>query len=436
MSGFSEDGEPELFLRNPASAFDRQGKVIELSLADYDIHLIMHDGKYYIPLQTLNDFLLSTRNASLLFNGRELILMFGNGLGNSNKGYTDLGELYYSVPQGERSPELAHYSYCELCLVLDCLYGLKESHDIQSFDRLFAEIGFKSALQSTDPATADDALNRFIEYYLDDLHSSFNASSYLTGKTAVSDIAGLSYQRLMDNLDRYGEARDKAYPDGIPAYEEVGDTAYITLDAFKSNTASEYYENKDSDDFYDTVSLVIYAHRQITREDSPIKTVVLDLSKNLGGDVDAALFVMSWFLGQAPFSVKDTFTGAQSTAIYQADVNLDRHFDASDTLQGKNLVCLISPVSFSCGNLVPAVFKSSQQVTLLGTTSGGGSCTVLRLSTAHGATFQTSGAQRMSFLKNGSFYDIDQGIEPNYYINSISNYYDRQALTEFIHGLF
>ena len=43
---------------------------------------------------------------------------------------------------------------------------------------------------------------------------------------------------------------------------------------------------------------------------------------------------------------------------------------------------------------------------------------------------------RMSFLKNGSFYDIDQGIEPDYYIDNIENYYDRAALTRFINGLF
>ncbi|MBQ9299868.1 MAG: hypothetical protein IJ214_05085, partial [Clostridia bacterium] len=186
----------------------------------------------------------------------------------------------------------------------------------------------------------------------------------------------------------------------------------------------------------DTIGLVIYAHHRITRDNSPIKNVVLDLSNNLGGDVDAALYVISWFLGEAPFSVKDTFTGAQSTAIYRADVNLDRLFDENDTLTGKNLFCLISPVSFSCGNLVPAVFKSSQRVTLLGSTSGGGSCTVLHLSTAYGTIFQISSPQRMSFMKNGSFYDIDQGIAPDYYINHIDNYYDRPALSEYINSLF
>ena len=42
----------------------------------------------------------------------------------------------------------------------------------------------------------------------------------------------------------------------------------------------------------------------------------------------------------------------------------------------------------------------------------------------------------MSFLKNGSFYDIDQGVDPDYYIDHISNLYDRVALTDFINSLF
>jgi C-terminal processing protease CtpA/Prc len=128
-------------------------------------------------------------------------------------------------------------------------------------------------------------------------------------------------------------------------------------------------------------------------------------------------------------------TGALTTATYRADVNLDRVFDEKDSVADKNLYCLISPVSFSCGNLVPAAMKSSDKVTILGRTSGGGSCTVQPLSTAWGTLFQISGSTRMSFLKNGSFYDIDQGIEPNYTISKPEKFYDREKLTEYINEI-
>ena len=164
--------------------------------------------------------------------------------------------------------------------------------------------------------------------------------------------------------------------------------------------------------------------------------MVLDLSCNTGGTVDAAVFVLCWFLGDAQISVKDMASGALSTAVYRADINMDGVFDEEDCIADRNLCCLISPVSFSCGNLVPAALKSSQNVTLLGRTSGGGSCAVQPLSTAYGTLFQISGRLRLSFLKNGSFYDIDQGVDPDYYIDDISHYYDRAALTDFINGLY
>jgi hypothetical protein len=42
----------------------------------------------------------------------------------------------------------------------------------------------------------------------------------------------------------------------------------------------------------------------------------------------------------------------------------------------------------------------------------------------------------MSYLKNGSYYDIDTGIEPDCYIVKPKNYYDREALTDYINQLF
>ena len=65
-----------------------------------------------------------------------------------------------------------------------------------------------------------------------------------------------------------------------------------------------------------------------------------------------------------------------------------------------------------------------------------GSFAIPSFSTAWGTFFQISGPQRMSFLKNGSFYDIDQGVEPDAYIGDIAHFYDRKALTDYINDLF
>ena len=106
-----------------------------------------------------------------------------------------------------------------------------------------------------------------------------------------------------------------------------------------------------------------------------------------------------------------------------------------DDVTDLKLFCLTSPVSFSCGNLVPAFFKESDQVTLLGRTSGGGTCAVNFMSTADGTVFQISGHYKISLLKNGTDYDIDQGVVPHLYISDVNHFYDRTWLVNYLDNL-
>jgi hypothetical protein len=56
--------------------------------------------------------------------------------------------------------------------------------------------------------------------------------------------------------------------------------------------------------------------------------------------------------------------------------------------------------------------------------------------TADGTILQMSSNHRLSYMKNGSVYDIDQGVEPDYVIRQPEHFYDRQALTEYINDLY
>ena len=99
------------------------------------------------------------------------------------------------------------------------------------------------------------------------------------------------------------------------------------------------------------------------------------------------------------------------------------------------MYCLISPVSFSSGNLVPCMFKESGVVTLLGRNSAGGACVIQPISSAWGTSFRISSPRRLSFMKNGSFYDIDRGAVPDYTLTNPEIFYNREALTEHINTL-
>ena len=423
-----EDGA-EILQPVGSGVLDRRGDTYEIDLGAYGIDLIIQDGLYLIPLQTATDILIApTWLEALFFNG-QCIIKADDMSHSSNR------ELYYSASTGERSEALAEFGYAELCMMLDTLYGLKEDHRITSFDKLFKEVGFQEILKGKSAVDADKAVYRLITEYLDDVHSNWYDFSYLTGEIDYSAL-GASRARVLDAKKRYTDARAKAYPDGVPGYEEVGNTAYITFDTFTAQlTRSRTMRRKTPWSSGDTIGLIMYAHEQITREDSPIENVVIDLSCNGGGDANAAEFIIAWFLGVGSVGMEDAMTGAMCVSSYRADVNRDHVFDEKDTLGDRRLFCLISPVSFSCGNLVPCMFKESGVVTLLGRNSAGGACVIQPISTAWGTSFRISSPRRLSFMKNGSFYDIDRGVEPDFVLTTPAVFYNRAALTDYINDI-
>ena len=448
--GKSEAGGIGHTVQSGGLAYDRNGHALTFDFSKYNINLVWFDNECYVPLQTLNDIFLAPIYINTIFNG-ETVVAFGYGI--------DLGEQIYSVSTGKMSEEFATFNYNELRFMFDNFYGLSAEHDIDEFGEFFLDTGLIDGLSGTDPVEFDNALKKFLGLYIDDLHTAFLARSYLSPDTTAnaSDDPMANLADAVDNMGissntssfsnlTYAMKRATYYPqlaspdpevvaNGPFLYEEVGDTAIVTFDKFLA-LKNEYSPAAEVQTPHDTIELIAYAHQQITREGSPIKNIVLDLSNNPGGMTDVAAFTAAWFSGVPTFAVRNTLTGAQTVGDYEADINLDGEFDEDDFLpDGIKFYCLISPRSFSCGNLVPASFKYRSNVTLIGHQSGGGSCIVRPFTTASGASFQISGTSQLSIVRNGSFYNIDQGVAPDVYISDLDTFYDRQRLVEFIHSL-
>lgn len=434
INGLEDKATASLFEKDNSS-FSRHGKDMTIYLEDYGIPMYVQEEKHFIPLQTFSDVLLSIKEKFALFNGENVII---------TDGLTDEeAEIYYSAPHQELSSEFGNFNYNELCLALDYLYGLREAHGITSFRDVFHETALDQILSGTDSTAVDAALYGFISFYLDDLHSGYKAPSYNSEREKVYGFAsesgsGLAMKKIAEYAMDLGMARVAYYPEGPSAYEEVGNTAYITFDKFlDAPDETDYSTLPEEEELEYAIRLMQYACSRILREDSPIENVVLDLSNNMGGSGIAAAYVIGTFLGQSRISMMDVQTGALLNAVSYIDTNMDNSFDEKDTLAGKGLkfFCFTSPVSFSCGNLVPCVFKDSGKVALIGRNTGGGSCNLQPLSTASGTTFTISGPDRISFLKNGSFYDVDRGVDPDIYIYDMSKLYDREYMTEFINNI-
>ena len=433
----SED-DAALF-RRTADCYERYGDEVVLDAGVYGIDLVSDGEAVYVPAQTLSDILLAIKYMNLFYNGEALFFVEYGGLEDEETG---MAKLLYAVEKKERSEAMGAFSFAELCLAFDNLYGLKDAHGIASFADLADQCGAREALSGRDVNAADAALYTIIEKHLSDRHSHFNAASPFSREGLKDELSekvgmGFVYRVASSQMRKHMLARMATYPDGVPSYEEVGNTAYITFDEFSFvPDGVDYYKTAPTAEAEDTVGIIIYAYSRIMREDSPIENVVLDLSCNGGGDADAAVFVLSAFLGEGYASLKNTLSGALASGVYEIDLNLDGKFDENDKgLTGKKLFCLTSACSFSCGNLVPCVFKNSNDVTLIGRASAGGSCVVLPMSTAYGTAFQISGPHRLAFTKNGSFYDIDQGAAPDIPLMFAESFYDREALTEIINGI-
>ena len=251
-----------------------------VELSDYQIEMKEENGTVYIPLQTMSDLLMSPMGVCVAYNGKIIVCTSG-GLANELGPKDELGELFYDCERGMRSDELAQFCFNELCLGLDFNYGLKEKHHITDFKNFFAETGLIEKLMDNDPLVADKAIATLCNMYFGDMHSAFGSvSPLLEPTTSTIDPELFAYDMMVTIMNglRVTEGRREFYgrPTDVPAYEEVGNTAYITFDMFKIDLEKDYYSADISEAANytctdaDTIMLICYANQQIKRENSPM----------------------------------------------------------------------------------------------------------------------------------------------------------------------
>lgn len=441
--GFDDEGNPEYLKHNEDMTYTRYGKEYTFDLHKYGIDLVSENGSFYLQAQTMADVLVLTTYTSYVYTGSAAVYVNYNTFQDDYAELTGTAAVIYDTKPDNRSQALIDYTYNELCMLIDCEYGLKDSHGISDADTFMQEHHYygkslKELICSRDPAEMEAGMYNLAYSVIDDLHSAYLAPGPYLTQDRYKDIpelsAGPCYYSIFSDYSRFLNIRSEYLGTPLP-YQEIGNTAYVTFDSFES-WERDYYSDPPTDPAdLDLVGLIIYAHSMITRENSPIENVVIDLSVNSGGMEDALAFLCAWVLGDASFDMFNPYTEAISSCSYSCDANLDRKFDSADCITGKNVYCLVSPISFSCGNSAAVVFKASHRVTLLGQHTGGGTCIVLPFSTASGSQLQTSGFRVMGMRQNGAVYNVDRGVEPDIYLSKVESFYDREALTEYINNM-
>ena len=432
-------------------SFNSWGAPIEVNFSGFEDFVLCAeiDGKlnYYVSLNTYGN--LFTAFKSVVYNGKEVysVNKIINGFDNAKE--------FYRFDEGTgkkmRSSALTNFTYNELCINLDLNYGLKELHGnkFDCFDSYFEYVGLKSKLLDPDPEIFCKAIWDLCAAYFSDNHSNFELASYYCGydiakkfkeRVETGDENLLMGNSIYEKMVLYKTARQIAYSENVPGLEFSADgkTAIVRFDEYTASKDS-YYANlnaiinetnkklkKTTEEICELIKTdytaiqkdivteyYLYCVNKMIKENPEVENVILDMSNNGGGRCRTAVATLAWMLGEVQTNITNSITGAKCSSVYVCDINADGKFDENDTIKDKKLFCLISPASFSCGNMVPAMLKSSDRVVLLGETSGGGSACVYPTMAADSTIFQISSRYVMSENKNGSNYDIDKGIEPH-----------------------
>ena len=442
-------------------SFNSWGAPIEVNFSGFEDFVLCAeiDGKlnYYVSLNTYGN--LFTAFKSVVYNGKEVYSVnkiIYNGFDNPKE--------FYRFDEGTgkkmRSSALTNFTYNELCINLDLNYGLKELHGnkFDCFDSYFEYVGLKSKLLNPDPEIFCKAIWDLCEAYFSDNHSNFKFASYYCGydiakkfaeRVETGDENLLTGNSISKKMELYYTARQNVYGEKVPGLEfsSDGKTAIVRFDEYTTYGASDLnaiINEKTTEDICNSIKenytaiqkdidteYYLYCVNKMIKENPEVENVILDMSNNTGGSCRTAVATLAWMLGEVQTNITNSITGAKCSSVYVCDINADGKFDENDTIKDKKLFCLISPASFSCGNMVPAMLKSSDRVVLLGETSGGGSACVYPTMAADSTTFRISSRYVMSENKNGSNYDIDKGIEPHVRLQP-ETLYDRETICSIV----
>ncbi|MBR4796185.1 MAG: hypothetical protein IK040_00640, partial [Spirochaetia bacterium] len=295
----------DTIIKHEPLSFESRGRSLTLEYGTFNIDIFRAGNLCLMPLQTFSDVFGIASLGALLYNGENLFFVSSKScIKTYDEELTELGEKYYSVEPAQLDEDFADFNYKELGLNLQLNYGLAESHNITKIREWFEMLGLDEKLSSTDPFQCDYALAEICYKYFGDLHSAFHARSPYTGvhREGIDIVPSPSVKSFVQNLHERLEARQEFFPDGVPGYQKKGDTAYITFDDFSFDRSRNYAEEpltrkekraieKDfASSGIDTVGLIHYANEEI-QNNPKIKNVVIDLSCNTGGSVDAEVFV-------------------------------------------------------------------------------------------------------------------------------------------------
>lgn len=427
------------------SSFTTQVKTkekTEIRLGDYGLKMFVIGGVLYIPFQPLAAIFLPVGSCS--FSGTDYYF----DVKSAGDDYATLRAYEFGRKNSPtRSQLMAEYNYRTLCMTFDLNYSLKDrrtvvgKQNIARFNDSIFAAGLGFDLLSTDTATYDLALGRFLMSYIDDSHTAYYAPSLYQPHSQVGyyyihvmrDFAGPREQRMRVVEDRIKELRESA--GGAPGLYYVKDggvekMAVVAFDGFEELDPSPAKNWKDLADL-NTYAFFKAAFADIAKH-TDVNKVVLDLSCNGGGSVKQCVIALSFLKDCAQLYLPIRNILDKSITKFYFDIR-DENGDKL-AKAGYNFYVLTSGFSFSCGNAFPAQCKYQGLAKVIGIQSGGGASVVKNTQSADGALFRTSSAMEMLAIDNGSPICVDAGVPVDLEIPH-EKFYSGASLYQDLYGI-
>lgn len=431
------------YISQNLDTYDYDMKSIILDLGKYNLDIICKDKKCYFPFSVLNTLFGALNYSNLFFNGEAVYMAYFLGADLEESKLKEIKEN--ALTNTLATEELRTANYNDLLFTLDTFYGLKGYLNIESFESYITP-EIKAKLLSTNKDDFDEGYRQLFYGKLNECHTGIHTSSYYSGGKTVSSTEGMdentsSFAKIKNTKKLLEDAYKEKYAE-TNYFEIVDDTAYITALEFVTGTKDEIFnaDNSVKEDAYkyDTFRLFIYSMNKI-KENSNVKNIVVDLSRNGGGN-GAAMYRSLGFLKQYYYaSMRNDVMGLTATYQISADTNMDGKYNDDDAYPNYHWYVLTSGVSYSASNIFSAICKNQNMAKIIGQKTGGGMCSVLPIVLMDGTAFQMSSATAMYVTidnykqSNSKMNYIEGGVEVDYEI-AYDKFYDRTELTNLIHN--
>ena len=440
----SQTTDYSAYFKMDADTIDYDMKTVVLDFGKYNIDIILKDKRCYFPFSVLNTLFGAENYSNLYFNGDKIYMAYFVGADLESEKLKEIKNS--SLTNTLATEELRKANYNDLLFTLDTFYGLKNYKNISSFDEYITNNSLKEKLLSTKPEVFEQAYKDLFLGLLNECHTGLITSSYYTGGNKISSIEGAkedsNFLKMRNLSKKLKDSYDEVYTEQT-YFEIVGNTAYIMPFEFVTGTNDQIFNAdgsvKEDAYKYDTFRLFLYSMEKI-KENPLVKNIVVDLSRNGGGN-GAAMYRALGFLKQLVYaSIKNEIMGLTLTYKISVDTNLDGKYNSSDSYPDYNWYVLTSGLTYSAANIFASICKDQKLATVIGQKSGGGMCSVVPVVLTDGTALQMSGSSALYVSiqnykqSNQTVNYIEGGVE----VDSLIDYeyfYDRTYINRLINGV-